>query len=159
MKKQIEEMLEKLATSWTESSILCPVNFSQPFNSSNKPFNLDWMLSKITNETKAAANEVNHMRNITAKFLSAEEENGQINRQRRAAPVAAAAAVAGIALFGSLGVSVASSEGCGITGLFGKCQNYGRKNAENIVRLNDYASVLTDHVLEVGSASNKKFFP
>ena len=40
MKQQIEDMLEKLATMWTEPSILCPVNFSEPFNSSNKPFNL-----------------------------------------------------------------------------------------------------------------------
>ena len=151
-------MLEKLATMWAEPSILCPVNFLEPFNSSNKPFNLDWMLSKITNETKAAENEVNHMRNITAKFLSP-EENGQRNRQKHAAPVATAAAVAGIALFGSLGVSMASSEGCGITGLFGKCENYGRKNAENIARLNDDTSVLTDSVLEVESASNGKFFP
>ena len=79
------------------------------------------MLLKFTNETKSA--EVKRrMRNITAKFLSPEEENGQRSRQKRAAPVAAASAVAGIALFGSLGVSMASSEGCGITGLFGKCQ-------------------------------------
>ena len=158
MKQQIEDMLEKLATMWTQPSILCPVNFSEPFNSSNKPFNLDWMLSKITNETKSAENEVKHMRNVTAKFLNPEEENGQRSRQKRAAPVAAAAAVAGLSLFGSLGVSMASSEGCGITGLFGKCQNYGRKNAENIARLNEYASVLTDYVLEVESASNEKFF-
>ena len=156
--KQIEDMLEKLATMWTQPSILCPVNISEPFNSSNKPFNLDWMLSKITNETKSAENEVKHMRKVTAKFLSPEEENCQRSRQKRAAPVAAAAAVAGIALFGSLGVSMAGSEGCGITGLFGKCQNYGRKNAENIARLNEYASVLTDYVIEVESASNEKFF-
>ena len=127
MKKQVEDMLEKLATMWTQPSTICPVNFSAPFNSSKKPFNLDWMLSKITNETEAAENEVNDMRSVTAKFLSPEEENGQRNRQKRAAPVAAAAAVAGIALFGSLGVSMASSEGCGITGLLGECQHYGRK--------------------------------
>ena len=54
MKQQIEDMLAKLATMWTEPSIMCPVNFSESFNSSNKPFNLDWMLSKITNETKSA---------------------------------------------------------------------------------------------------------
>ena len=137
MKQQIEDMLEKLATMWTQPSILCPVNFSEPFNSSNKPFNLDWMLSKFTNETKSAENNVKRMRNVTAKFLSPEEENGQRSRQKRAAPVAAAAAVAGKKLFGSLGISMASSEGCGITGLFGKCQNHGRKNAENFARLND----------------------
>ena len=92
MKKQIEEMLKKLATMWTEPSILCPVNFSAPFNSSNIPFNLDWMLSKITNETKSVENEVKRLRNVTAKFLSPEEENGQRSRRKRAAPVAAAAA-------------------------------------------------------------------
>ena len=152
MKQQIEDVLAKLATMWTEPSIMCSVNFSEPFKLSNKPFNLDWMLSKVTNETKSAKNEVKCMRNVTAKFLSPEEENGQRSRQKCAAPVAA---VAGIVLFGSLGVSMASSEGCGITGLFGKCQNYGRKNAENIARLNEYASVLTDYVLEVESASNE----
>ena len=40
IKQQIEDMLEKLATMWTEPSILCPVNFSEPFISSNKPFQL-----------------------------------------------------------------------------------------------------------------------
>ena len=29
MKQQIEDMLEKLATMWTQPSILCPVNFSE----------------------------------------------------------------------------------------------------------------------------------
>ena len=112
------------------------------------------MPSKITNETKSAEKEVKHMRNVTANFLSPDEENGQRSGQKHAAPVA----VAGIAFFGSRGVSMASSEGCGITGLFGKCQNYGRKNAEDIARLDDYASVLTYYVLEVESASNEKFF-
>ena len=46
IKQQIEDMLKKLATMWTEPSIICPVNLSQPSNSSNKPFNLNWMLSK-----------------------------------------------------------------------------------------------------------------
>ena len=32
------------------------------------------------------------------------------------------------------------------------------QNAENIARLNEYALVLTDYVLEVESASNEKFF-
>ena len=70
MKKQIKDMLEKLATMWTQPSTIFPINFSAPFSLSNKPFNLDWMLSKITNEKKAAENEVKHMRNDTAKFKS-----------------------------------------------------------------------------------------
>ena len=97
---------------------------SKPFNSSHKPFNLNWMLAKIQNETNAAQQEVEHMRNVTAKFLSNdenEEENqnkqqnsqGIQNREKRGAPVVAAAAVAGIALFGSLGISMGGSSDCG----------------------------------------------
>ena len=69
MKKQIEDVLKKLATMWTEPSILCPGNFSESFNSSSKPFDLVLILSKTTNDTKAAENVVEHMRNVTAKFL------------------------------------------------------------------------------------------
>ena len=54
------------------------------------------------------------MRNVAAIFLSP-EENDQRSTQKRAAPVAAATAVARIALFGSLGCLITSSEGCGIT--------------------------------------------
>ena len=96
MKKQIEDMLEKLPIMWTQPSTICPVIFSESFNSSIETFNLNWMLSKITNATKAAENEVNDMRNVTATFLSPEEESAQRNRQKSAA---VAAAVAGIVLF------------------------------------------------------------
>ena len=63
-------MLKKLATMLTHPSTIGPVFFSEPFNSSNKPFNLDGMLSKITNETKAAENEVKRVSKVTVKFLS-----------------------------------------------------------------------------------------
>ena len=65
--------------------------------------------------------------------------------------------MAGIGLFGG-GMLLGNSGGCGISGIFGNCQDYGRKNAENIDRLNEYASALTDHVLEIESESNEKFF-
>ena len=53
LKQQIEDMLKKLATMRTEPSTICPVNFSASFNSSNKPFNLDWIFPKITKETNS----------------------------------------------------------------------------------------------------------
>ena len=125
------------------------------------------MLSKITNETKAADNEVEDMCNVTAKFLDP-EENGQRNRPKREAPVAAAVAVDGIALFRSLGVSRQVLKDAELLDYWenGKItdakmlKNYGRKNyGRNIARLNDCASVLTDYILEFESESNEKFFP
>ena len=38
------------------------------------------------------------------------------------------------------------------------CQNHGRQNAEIIERLNQYASALTEHVLQVEGQANEKFF-
>ena len=67
MKEQNEDMLEKMATMRTEPSIFSPVDLLQSFNSSYMPLLLDWMLSKFFNETKAAENKVEHMRNITPK--------------------------------------------------------------------------------------------
>ena len=167
MKTQVEDMLAKLAEMWSQPSAQCPLDFSQPFNSSHTPFNLNWMLAKIQNETNAAQQEVEHMRNITAKFLSNDENDEKQksqqqsteinNREKRGAPVVAAAAVAGIALFGT-GITMGGSTDCGFLGVFGNCQNTGRKNAENIEKLSEYANQLTDYVLEIEQSSNEKFF-
>ena len=170
MKTQVEDMLAKLAEMWSQPSAECPLDFSQPFNSSHKPFNLNWMLAKIQNETNAAQQEVEHMRNITANFLSNDENDEKRkqksqqqsteinNREKRGAPVVAAAAVAGIALFGASGIIMGGSSECGFLGVFGNCQNTGRKNAENIEKLSEYANQLTDYVLEIEQSSNEKFF-
>ena len=52
---------------------------------------------------------------------------------------------------------MASSEGGGVTDLFGKCQNYGHKRAKNIARFNDFASVLSVYILEIETESNETF--
>ena len=68
----------------------------------------------------------------------------------------AAALMGSIGLFG--GVFMFGGKDCGVTGIFGQCQKYGRKNAAYIERLNEYASVLTDYVLKVENGANKKVF-
>ena len=64
--------------------------------------------------------------------------------------------MAGIGLFGG-GILLGNSD-CGITGIFGNCQESGRKNAENIDRLNRFTSILTDYVVEFEENTNEKFF-
>ena len=149
----IQEMLTKLAEMWKLPSVFCPLDFSSHFNSTTEPFNLNWMLQKTISETTEAQREVDSMREETATFLTMGEEN---ERKRREAHVGAAL-MAGIGLFGG-GILMGNSGSCGFAGIFGNCQDQGRKNAENIAQLNEYASVLTDHVLEVESEANEKFF-
>ena len=139
MKKQVEDMLAKSAEMWSQPSAECSLDFTQPFNSSHKPFNFNWILTKIQTETNAAQQEVEHMRNLTAKFLSNDESDEEWNQNvqqqsmetqicgQQGSPVVAAAAVAGIALLGSVEISMEP----GFLGVFGNCQNTGRRNAGN----------------------------
>lgn len=151
--KSIETTLQKLSQMWKTPSAFCQLDFSNKFNSSLKDFNLAWLLDKIATENETARLEVELIRNETAAFLTSGEEFG---RQKRGAHVGAAL-LAGVGLFGG-GLLLGNSGSCGIAGIFGNCQNYGRQNAENIDRLNEFASALTDYVLEVESESNEKFF-
>ena len=87
-----------------------------------------------------AEQTVKKLRATTSQILSENQDNS--HRDRRVVRVVAAAALAGIGLFGS-GIAMGGSE-CGLSGIFGLCQENGRKNAENIDRLDEYASLLTD---------------
>ena len=112
-------------------------------------------LQENTNETIEAKIEVFKLRNETKKLLTRVEEDPR-NRQKRAAPLAIAAAVAGIGVFGP-GIAM-SSGGCGgITGIFGSCQRTS-ENAENIDRLDNSFNSLNDYVLEIGAQTDEKFF-
>ena len=118
-------------------------------------FNVDWLYSKILNETIEAEIEVFKLRNETEKLLTRVEEDLR-NRQKRAALLAIATAVAVIGLFGP-GI-VMSSGGCGgITGIFGSCQRTSQ-NAENIDRLANSFNSLNDYVMEIGAQTDEKFF-
>ena len=128
---------------------------STTYRNQTDVFNVDWLYSKILNETIEAEIEVFKLRNETEKLLARVEEDPR-NRQKRAAPLAIAAAVAGIGLFGP-GIAI-SSGGCGgITGIFGSCQRTSQ-NAENIDRLTNSFNSLNDPVMEIGAQTNEKLF-
>ena len=140
---------------WKLPSVFCPLAFSTGFNSSSEKFNLDWLVKKITDQTEAAKAEVDHIRSETAKFLTPNDDRSRTRRSTDGA--GAATLLAGIGLFGP-GIVMQALGGCGITGIFGGCQKVGRKNAENIQRLSEFTSALTDHVLEFKEKSNEKFY-
>ena len=148
---EIQKMLEKLKKMWENPSIMCPLDSNTHFNTPTGAFNFDWLLVKISQEVEEATHEAEQIRSESAAFSYQERKT----RLKRCAPVAAPV-IAGIGFFGG-GILLGGGD-CGLTGLFNLCQKHGRENAANIDRLNQYASVLTDYVLEVESASNEKSF-
>ena len=109
------------------------------------------MLQKIMSESNEAQREVDSMRKETASFLTM----GESERKRRGAHVGAAL-MAGVRLFGGE-ILMGHSGSCGFAGIFGHCHDTGTNNLENITRLNEYASLLTDNVLEIESKANDSF--
>ena len=155
MKSTMRNYLSKLSEKWRTPSIECPLDFSTNFNSTTEPFNLNWLLDMIEDKAEAAKQEAQAIRTDTSRFLNKNQLDS--TRNRRAAPLIAAAAIAGIGLFGS-GVMMGNSGGCGIMGIFGSCQDQAQANAKNIETLEQYSMALTDYVSEIESSSNEKFF-
>ena len=155
MKSTMRNYLSKLSEKWRTPSIECPLDFSTNFNSTTDPFNLNWLLEMIEDKAEAAKQEAQAIRTGTSRFLNKNQLDS--TRNRRAAPLIAAAAIAGIGLFGS-GVMMGNSGGCGIMGIFGSCQDQAQANAKNIETLEQYSMALTDYVSEIESSSNEKFF-
>ena len=95
------------------------------------------------------------LRNETATFLQNDKEVMQ-SRQRRGAHVGALA-MAGIGLFGS-GLMMGGSAGCGLTGIFGSCQDQAKTNAANIEHLSTITTTIVDYVAKMQTTNDEKFF-
>ena len=142
---------------WKLPSIQCPLDFSSSFNGNASSFNVDWILSKIEREVNKSSLDVQLIRNETSTFLqNGDEIRGTNSRVKRGAHVAVAA-MAGIGLFGS-GVLMGNGGGCGLSGIFGSCQDRAKENAANIDRLYSFTSSLTDYVMQMKTGTDEKFF-
>ena len=155
IRQQVETLHLELSTKWITQPAFSNMTHSTTYRNQTDDFKVDWLYSKILNETIEAEIEVFKLRNETKKLLTRVQEDPR-NRQKRAAPLAIAAAVAGIRLFGP-GIAM-SSGGCGgITGIFGSCQRTSQ-NAENIDRLANSFNSLNNYVMEIGAQTDEKFF-
>ena len=110
IRQKVETLLNELSLKWITKSEFCNMTSSTTYRNQTQAFNVDWFYTKILNETIEAEIEVLKLRNETKKLLTRVEEDPH-NQQKRAAPLAIAAAVAGIRLFGP-GIAM-SSGGCG----------------------------------------------
>ena len=115
-------------------------------------FNVDWLRKEVQNEIDAATAEIQFMQQETASFLKPISPNSA-GRTKRAVPVAAAA-LGAIGLFGA-GITMGPGSS-GLTGIFVSCQS--DKSADNINRLFDVASSLSESVQETNQETNDKFY-
>ena len=155
LKPEIEHLLETFSDMWTLPSLFCPLNFSTQFSTNSSSFNVQWMLRQIESEITDAQLDVEVLRNETSMFLSPPQEP-KPTRHRRGSQVGLAA-LAAVGLFGG-GVALGSSDGCGIRGIFGSCQDQPKANADNIRRLSDFQDVLTQFVSEFTAVTDNRFF-
>ena len=153
MKSDIEKLLHNLNQKWNLESSNCPLDFTSHFNT-NSSHNINWIMHQLEIEVEKSRAEVEKMRNETATFLQTESEKS--NRIRRGAHVGALA-MAGIGLFGS-GIMMGSSGGCGVTGIFGSCQDQAKANAHNIEQLTIFTEAITEYVTHIKEETNDKFF-
>ena len=154
MKADIEKLLNNLNQKWNLESSNCPLDFTSHFNTNSSHYNINWIMNQLEIEVEKSRAEVEKMRNETATFLHTESEKG--NRIRRGAHVAALA-MAGIGLFGS-GIMMGNAGGCGVTGIFGSCQDQAKANANNIEQLTMYTEAITQYVTQIKEETNDKFF-
>ena len=144
-----KKLLATLKSLSREINLLCPLNISSRFNKSTGASNLDWLLTEIDEEIELTKTEVHKIREKCSAFL----EHQKSIRVNRAVPVAAAL-MAGLDLFAG-GVMLGGTD-CGIRGFFGHYQKYGRENAANIERLNEYVTVFNRLCTKSGEQYKRK---
>ena len=154
VKPELKALLRNLNEKWNLPSASCPLDFSTNFQANTSSFNVDWLLRKVENEVKKSQTDVDLIRNETATFLKNEDKRP--SRKRRGAHVGALA-MAGIGLFGS-GMMVGGPANCGLTGIFGSCQDQAKENAANIEHLGTVTTILVDHVSKMKTDNDAKFF-
>ena len=155
MKTELTELLKNLNNKLKLPSTSCPLEFSTNFKTNTSSYNVDWILNKIQKEVLKSKSNIDMLRNETATFLQNDKEVMQ-SRQRRGAHVGALA-MAGIGLFGS-GLMMGGSAGCGLTGIFGSCQDQAKTNAANIEHLSTITTTIVDYVAKMQTTNDEKIF-
>ena len=156
LKPELVSMPDKLNHMWSLPSSHCPLDFASHFQSNHSSFNVNWMFHKIEHEVNQSKRDVSVIRNETATFLQTNANGQQESRVRRGAHVGALA-LAGIGLFGS-GLMMGGSGNCGLSGIFGSCQDQVKTNAANIDHLGTITTILADHVTKMKTDTDQKFF-
>ena len=152
----IFNLIQKLSEAWNTTSLFCKLDFSTNFNKNDTSFSVDWLIHQVEHEITMAKLDISNLHKETSEFLTPPVNKDELSRPRRAAPIAALA-VGAIGPFGG-GILMGQSEGCGLKGIFGSCQDRAKVNAQNIANLADFADELALDVHRLRTDSNEKFF-
>ena len=77
IRQQVETLLNELSMKWITQSEFCNMTYSTTYRNQSKAFNVDWLYTKILNETIEAEIEVFKLRNETKKLLTGVDEDPQ----------------------------------------------------------------------------------
>ena len=131
--ESLDEVATELQTMWQMPTYRCYLNFT---STSENDFKVDWLLKETKKEISFADKDLNQIKREVSSFLKGTEIKKK-QRTKRALPIAAALAGA-VGLLG-IGIMFGASDDCGITGVFGSCQEKAKTNAKNIGYLGKYA--------------------
>ena len=148
--------IEKLGKLWSHPSWECHLDYSSDFQKNDSTVDIHWLLHHVRNEVRIAKHELIALRNYTSSFLNTPHGTASgHNRPPRAAPLAMML-LASIGLFGSRNALGAGH--CGLTEIFGSCQERAKQNAANIKQIAKFNESLAEDVFKVRSDVNDKFF-
>ena len=124
------------------------------FNTTTDPFNIYWLVKLIEQKVQSAKEEINQIRIGNLQFLN--KNPSENNRTRKAAPIVAEAAIAGIRFF-VFEILMENSCSRGTMYTFESRQDQARAITKNIEDSEEYSMALTDYVLKIVTSSNDKF--
>ena len=148
IQQELTTLTSVLDKMWEMPTYNCYLNFT---NLTMEGFNVNWLLHEVQKEINAATLDLHKMHLETAAFLKPLYPDQ--DRSKRAVP-AAAAALGAIGLFGA-GTAMGPGS-CGLSGIFGSCQS--EQNAQEINRLFDFASSMSDNVQALNEETNDRFY-
>ena len=140
---------------WKQPSLFWYLDFPFNLTENDSTFDVDVLLHQVKNEVSFAKQELTSLRKYTASFLHEQQQTSNLRQKR--APALAIAALASVGFFGG-GFLLGKTAGYGLREIFGSCNDKSKENAENIVRLSDFASQIAENVYTLAEILDEKFF-
>ena len=139
-----------------QPSLFCHLELSSNSTKTDSTFDVHWLLHQVKNEVSLAKQDLTSLRKYTASMNNHEQQHKSNQGQKRA-PALGIAALALVGLFGG-GISLGKTADCGLRGIFGSCNDKSKENAENIVKLPEFASQIPEKVHTLAENLDDKFF-
>ena len=151
VESKLTNLTRELASMWTSKNYGCPLNYT---NMTESTSGLQWIAKQAIMENELAQQDIETLKIEMSQLLRshAATDTTFSRKPRAAAAAAAAAAVLGI------GIGAGDKLLCFIKSVFGGCDKRVKRNQENIRQAMAYLQYLTEHVEQITTSQNEKFF-